>query len=207
MDSKRWIAGVDYTAAPTCATCHVSATQNQSRTHDIGARISWTLRPEISVKTENADRKRRAMQEVCMTCHNPNYVENFYTQFDSAVILYNEKFALPAREIMDQLLSEGKIDSTPFNEEIEWTYFYLWHHEGRRARHGASMMGPDYVQWHGFFEVAERFYMEFLKEAEHLSPGITTEILERPEHKWLTGGMTEEERRRIADYYKERYGQ
>ena len=28
-----------------------------------------------------------------------------------------------------------------FDEEIEWTWFYLWHHEGRRARHGAAMRG------------------------------------------------------------------
>jgi hypothetical protein len=29
------------------------------------------------------------------------------------------------------------------------------HHEGRRARHGAAMMGADYTQWHGFYEVAQ----------------------------------------------------
>ena len=24
----------------------------------------------------------------------------------------------------------------------------IWHHEGRVARHGASMMAPDYTHWH-----------------------------------------------------------
>jgi hypothetical protein len=35
---------------------------------------------------------------------------------------------------------------------------------------GASMNGRDYVQWHGFYEVAKIFYSDFLPEAEHLLP-------------------------------------
>ena len=27
------------------------------------------------------------------------------------------------------------------------------------------MMAPDYTQWHGFYEVAERFYMELVPQA------------------------------------------
>ena len=50
LDSDKWIAGVDYSAAPTCATCHMSAGLNQPKTHDVGDRISWTLRPPISTK-------------------------------------------------------------------------------------------------------------------------------------------------------------
>ena len=49
MDSSKWIVGEDYSAAPTCATCHMSATKNQPVTHDIGMRISWNNRPAISV--------------------------------------------------------------------------------------------------------------------------------------------------------------
>ncbi len=50
LDSDKWIAGVDYSAAPTCATCHMSAGVNQPKTHNVGERISWTLRPPISTK-------------------------------------------------------------------------------------------------------------------------------------------------------------
>ena len=32
----------------------------------------------------------------------------------------------------------------------------------------ASMMAPDYTQWHGMFEVAERFYMKLIPEARAL---------------------------------------
>ena len=50
LGKKPWIVGVTYNAAPTCATCHMSATRNQKATHDPGKRISWTLRPAISKK-------------------------------------------------------------------------------------------------------------------------------------------------------------
>ena len=205
MDSETWVVGRDYAAAPTCATCHVSATINQSKTHDIGLRMSWNIRAPISFKVPNADRKRLAMQDVCMSCHNPNYVENFYIQFDAGIALYNEKFAKPAAEIIDRLRKAGKIDETPFNEEIEWIYFYLWHHEGRRARNGIAMMGPDYVQWHGFYDIAERFYIELIPEAEHLLPGVTKDIVEMPDHQWFVKPLSPEARRQIMEFYLRRY--
>jgi hypothetical protein len=106
------------------------------------------------------------------------------TQFDDAVELYNEKFATPALQIMVRLRQAGLLSAVEFDEAIEWTYFYLWHHEGRRARHGAAMMGPDYVQWHGFYEVADRFYNEFVPQAEALLPGVTAPFLEHEYHQW-----------------------
>lgn len=63
LGSEKWVVGEDYTAAPTCATCHMSATRTQAVTHDVGARISWTLRPVISKKLENADARRAAMKD------------------------------------------------------------------------------------------------------------------------------------------------
>ncbi len=121
MNSKTWVVGKDYTAAPTCATCHAGATENQSRTHDPATRLSWNIRAPISFRTKDSKRKRLAMKDVCLTCHNPNYVENFYKQYDSGVELYNEKFAKPAKLIMDRLKAAKKVDPTPFNEKIEWT--------------------------------------------------------------------------------------
>jgi hypothetical protein len=133
-------------------------------------------------------------------------VAAFYRQYDDVVELYNEKFAKPAQAIMKKLTEAGKINATPFDEEIDWTYFYLWHHEGRRARNGASMMGPDYTQWHGFYEVAHRFYIEFIPQAEHLLPGVTAEFMDNDFHAW-TRGLSAEEREQIKKFYKERYNQ
>ncbi len=44
-----WILGRDYAAAPTCATCHISGYvtptgEVKPNSHDVGDRISWTLR-------------------------------------------------------------------------------------------------------------------------------------------------------------------
>jgi len=155
LDSKSWIVGKDYSAAPTCATCHMSATSNQGVTHDVGDRISITLRPVISVKLDNWEHRRISMQDVCSNCHATGWINNFYAQYEATVDLYNEKFAKPAKSIMDKLYAAKKLTPTPFDEKIEWTYYELWHHQGRRARMGTAMMGPDYAQWHGLLRSSE----------------------------------------------------
>ena len=112
---------------------------------------------------------------------------------------------------MDTLGARGLISGTPFDEEVEWTFYRLWHHEGRRARMGVSMQGPDYTQWHGFFEVAERFYFDFIPkslEASHGDPEVARvvrTIFDSPEHSWKKG-MSAEDRARIDAFYRQRYG-
>ena len=206
LDSQSWVVGKDYSAAPTCATCHMSATPNQSVTHDVGDRISYTLRPAISIKQKDWEKKRADMQDVCSNCHATGWVENFYTQYDNTIDLYNEKFAKPAKSIMDKLYAANKLTKTPFDEKIEWTYYEMWHHQGRRARMGTAMMGPDYTQWHGFYEVAKTFYNEFIPEAEALMPGVTTEVMNSPYHQW-TKGLTKEQIQQQIDFYKKKYNQ
>jgi len=237
LRSPSWIVGIDYSAAPTCATCHMSATAELPMTHDVGDRISWTLRPAISQKVDAAAKaagkevkpweKRRAdMKNVCGNCHTSSYVDNFYHQYDGAVELYNEKFAKPATAIYNKLRSTGLISSDiEFDDEIEWTYFYLWHHEGRRARMGAAMFAPDYTQWHGFFEVADNFYQKFLPqvkeitEAAHAQGGDKAKAAEEVEglvattlaadgHLWFTGREPEavkKARRDAMEEFKKRY--
>ena len=206
LDSKSWVVGKDYSAAPTCATCHMSATSTQAVTHDVGDRISYTLRPAISIKQPNWQQRRAAMQDVCSNCHATGWVENFYKQYDNTVDLYNEKFAKPAKSVMDKLYAANKLTKTPFDEKIEWTYYELWHHQGRRARMGTAMMGPDYTQWHGFYEVSKTFYMEFVPEAEALMSGVTSEIMNSPYHKW-TKGLSKEQIQQQIDFYKQKYNQ
>jgi nitrate/TMAO reductase-like tetraheme cytochrome c subunit len=238
MDSSKWIVGEDYWAAPTCATCHMSATKNQPVTHEIGARISWNNRPPVSVRPEVSDAKmglpganlpwqtRRAnMQDVCLNCHNKHWVENFYQQYDALVLLYNTKFGIPAKELY--VLSKPlKPIAMPFTTKADWAYWELWHHEGRRARHGASMMAPDYTHWHGLYDVAQNFYMHFvpaLKEmiedgrnsgdpakveaAQKLEDKLN-EVLSSDNHKWYLGQMDPAEkaaRDKAREEFKARY--
>ncbi len=206
LDAPTWVLGKDYDAAPTCATCHMSATRELPLTHDVGGRISWTLRPEVSIKLDDWEAKRAEMQKVCRNCHASTWVGNFYTQYDTAVDLYNRKFGEPGKAVMAKLHAAGKLTPTPFDERLEWDYFEMWHHQGRAARMGVAMMGPDYVQWHGFYEVAKTFYSELLPEAEHLLPGATAEVRAMDDHRWLSG-LSKEERQRIQQYYQKRYGE
>ena len=224
LDSTKWVLGEDYSQAPTCATCHMSANTRNGRkvTHDPGRRISWTNRPPVSLVMDTDENgavlkvtdpeqrkelvkdtwqaKRTRMKNVCTHCHTANYVDAFYKQYDDFVINYNEKFAKPGKKVIGVLRAQGLITKTNFDEKIEWTWFYLWHHEGRRARHGASMMAPDYAHWHGMYEVAERFYQELIPEAREIADHAATEgktaeadavravideILARPEHIWF----------------------
>lgn len=47
LDSPKWVAGEDYTVAPTCATCHLSAAPRMPVTHNVDARIlNFTEEPD-----------------------------------------------------------------------------------------------------------------------------------------------------------------
>ncbi len=165
------------------------------------------------------------MKNVCSQCHTKAYVNNFYEQFDSQVHLYNEKYGKPGLALMKVLRKNGLITPMNFDEQIEWDYFYLWHHEGRRTRHGAAMMGPDYTQWHGNYDLAERFYMDIVPEIneiiadarEHGKIDEANEvqaeldkILNSDLHKWFLGKMDADEvakRKAASAEFRKRYSQ
>ncbi|MDH3393052.1 MAG: multiheme c-type cytochrome [Desulfobulbaceae bacterium] len=191
LKNDEWIVGKNYYEAPTCATCHMSATRNQKITHDVGDRISWTLRPPISKHKDNWQKKRDSMKDVCLNCHQERFVDGHYYQYDGLVELYNEKFAKPATEIMNMVKKKGLMKKpAAFSNDIEWEYWELWHHEGRRARMGAAMMGPDYTWWHGIYDVAHNFYFKFIPEAQHyndpeINAYIDNLLQNDPMHTWL----------------------
>ena len=223
LDSSKWIVGEDYTAAPTCATCHMSATKKQDVTHDVGNRISWNNRPPVSIRPEVSDQKyglksasikweerRDNMKDVCQACHSENWVENFYTQYDALVNLYNEKYAKPGLKLMDA--AKPLLKPSKFSNKIDWTWFELWHHEGRRARHAASMMGPDYTHWHGTYDLAKHWYSKFVPEledliakgmkeggekkkaAENLQKALD-DMLNSDDHKWYLDKLTDAQKK------------
>ena len=191
LDADRWVVGVDYNVAPTCATCHMSATQTQNVNHDVGLRISWTLRPPISKHKENWQTKRERMKDVCSSCHEDQFVNGHYYQYDAVVELYNQKFGEPATEIMNMVKEKDLMEyPASFANKIEWTYWEIWHHEGRRARMGAAMMGPDYTWWHGIYDVIKHFYFDYLPEAKsygdtEINRYIDNLLQENPMHRWV----------------------
>ncbi len=270
---KEWVLGRDYSAAPTCATCHIGSYMTpqgivKANSHDVGERISWTLRPVVSTKlnlvvyedgfkedypetrtlpeigdqlqtvekvVENEalvsrtvprrvakivtwEERRDKMKGACLNCHNDTYVDNFYKQFDDLVVLYNEKFAKPAQRLMKDLAADGVLNpNAPFEHNVQWVFWELWHHEGRRARHGASMMGPDYTHWHGMYEVSKHFYQKFLPEvikaAATKGSGMKRKyslkvqrLLAQEEHVWQKG-LSAKEAEALKKMYQERYNQ
>ena len=197
LEKDEWVVGKDYHDAPTCATCHMSATPSQALTHDVGNRISWTLRPPISKYKDDAGKKRLAMQNVCLNCHQQAFVDGHYFQYDAVVKLYNAKFGQPATDIM-QMVRDKKLleNKAAFSNDIEWEYWELWHHEGRRARMGAAMMGPDYAWWHGIYDVAHNFYFKFIPGVRHYNdPEINAYIdnlfATDPMHTWLSSNTAD----------------
>jgi hypothetical protein len=238
LDSPKWVVGEDYSLAPTCATCHMSATKNQPVSHDVGLRISWNNRPAISIRPEVSDKtmglpgaaigwesRRAAMKDVCRNCHEAQWVDNFYVQYDHLIELYHDKFAKPGLELY--ALAKPLLRPVEFSNPLDFTWYEIWHHEGRRARHGASMMGPDYTHWHGTYEVAKHFYTEFVPQLEDLvragrqsgdAQQVSAadalakkldEVLSSGSHQWFLNKMdpAEKERRRLqTEEFKKRYG-
>ncbi len=159
------------------------------------------------------------MQDVCSNCHNQEYINNFYIQYDELIYLYNGKFATPGKELM--ALAKPLLKPVVFANKLDFIWFEIWHHEGRRARHGASMMGPDYTHWHGTYEVAKHFYTELIPELEELAEkNLHSEdavrvdqakllqekleaVLNTDDHKWYLGKMDPDEAQRRDDEREE----
>jgi len=229
LDADQWVAGKDYTAAPTCVTCHMGAAGKLPSTHDVGLRNAWSLNTPVSEQQSlvvledgsklelpasekpprrgiemekfdgtsskvkyvaDAKRRRQAMSLVCLECHSKPFTESFMKQFDNVVDLYNGKFGTPARAIMAELYERKLLTKLPFDEPVEFTYWELWHDEGARARHGASMASPNHAWWEGMYLVGRNFYSKFLPQVREVGGDQADDILEAhldsPEHHgWL----------------------
>ncbi len=156
------------TPAPTCAVCHMSEFNGVPATHDVGERLYWELQPKFSTpqwypanlvalgkhkpNEAKAKENRERMKQVCRGCHSSSWVEGYFKLFDEVVKQYNT-VAKSAKELLDKIYAEGLADKkNPIDEYPEIMWYYIWHHDGRRWRMGASMMGPDYTHWHGIVD-------------------------------------------------------
>lgn len=175
-----WEPG-DY-RAPTCATCHMSGIGELKVTHNISERLHWNLWDKESKVRNSTDvmspllgdgiEGRKKMEQVCNSCHSKRHTKGFFAQGDKAVRLYNEAYYKPATAMHEELQKKGLLKENPWLDDFQVAYYYLWHHEGRRARQGALMAGPDYAHWHGFFDLLqgmsklERIYEKRIRTGE-----------------------------------------
>ncbi len=163
-DAGDWEPG-DY-RAPTCATCHMSGVGDLPVTHNVSQRLYWNAWAKrsnprdsddpMSMLTGSADEGRAEMKQVCMECHTSTMVDKYFASADKAIVLYNEAYYDPAKQMLDDLKERGLLKDNPWKDEFQILYYHLWHHDGRRARQGALMGGPDWAHWHGFFELQQK---------------------------------------------------
>ncbi len=162
-----WQPGEDY-RAPTCASCHMSQVGDLAMTHNVSERLYWVEWSKSSPVRGSTDvmspllgdgpAGREKMREVCAACHSTDHTDGFFAQGDKAVMLYNEAYYKPATEMLNDLKAKGLTRENPWTDPFQVKYYFLWHHEGRRARMGAMHGAPDYAHWHGFFELMQDLY-------------------------------------------------
>jgi hypothetical protein len=151
MDAPAGTLTVKDFPAPTCATCHMSAFGSVKGTHNVGERLKWNLAPEIAIVRTNGAKNQTTMNSVCLNCHAQPSITDVMGKADKTIELTNEN-VLKGKAIISDLRDLKLLGTKSFAYPIDFTYFELWHHEGRRARSGAVMGGADYVNWHGIYE-------------------------------------------------------
>jgi hydroxylamine dehydrogenase len=164
--SGEWEPG-DY-RAPTCATCHMSGIGDLEMTHNVSQRLYWNLwTPESKVRNSDdvmspllgdGEAGRVEMMQVCSSCHSSTHTATYFESGDKAVKLYNESYWQPVEAMRVELEEAGLLKENPWNDEFQILHYYIWHHEGRRARQGAMMGAPDWAHWHGFFQLQQKLY-------------------------------------------------
>jgi len=140
---------------PTCATCHMSGLEGMKFTHDVTERLSYWLFAAISNKRPSHVRGQTEMKEICLKCHTTPHVEQYYENAEKVIEATNDK-VVEAQNLMTELREEGLLTPAPFDEPIEFLAFDFWHYYGRTTKHGAFMGGPDFVQWHGNYELLKK---------------------------------------------------
>lgn len=137
-------------------------------THNVTERLYWNLWAKVSKpRTDpdvmgmyfgDAENGRKLMTQVCAQCHSTTLIEGHFASADKAVNLYNEAYFAKAEAMRVDLAEKGLLKDNEWKDEFLITYYYLWHHEGRRARQGALMAGADWAHWHGFFDLMQDIY-------------------------------------------------
>ena len=159
-----WEPG-DY-RAPTCATCHMSGIGDLESTHDVSQRLYWNLWAKASKVRNSSDPMdmltgdgpagRAEMEQVCGVCHTETHTKGFFSSGDKAVELYNTEYWAPVEAMRQELADAGLLADNPWADGFMTLHYHIWHHDGRRARQGALMGGPDWAHWHGFFMLQQK---------------------------------------------------
>ncbi|MBF0265411.1 MAG: hypothetical protein HQL46_09065 [Gammaproteobacteria bacterium] len=139
----------------------------------------------------SSKRRRQVMSNVCQECHSKMFAKSHFNNMDAQIELYNDKYGLPAQQIMAQLYEDKLLTPMPFDETIEVTFWELWHNEGTRFRHAAAMGDKSAAWWEGIFSLGTNFYGKFLPQLKQLAGKekaeqlITEHVKENDNHLWF----------------------
>ena len=102
--------------------------------------------------TGDLKKHREEMIKVCTLCHSHQWTENYFRTADQNIIDY-DVVARYAFSLLKFAWKEGLAHSDNLIDEFpEIMWYYIWHHQGRRWRNGAFMMGPDFAHWFGIVD-------------------------------------------------------
>jgi hypothetical protein len=144
LGARPWIPGRINRVAPTCATCHLSATPSRPATHDASARLAWQLRDfQLARRPEFAE-ARAAMSEVCRACHSDRWFGTALTRVGDAATEHNRRqtaaaaAGAPANAALavQQLVAEGKLTGAALDRTILEAV-----HAGRADLHRTACAG------------------------------------------------------------------
>ncbi len=185
LHSTEWIVGKDYFAAPTCATCHMSATIDMPSTHNIDKRMNWskllqqtnTLAvkekcglPDEVQKSRNKQPEpnpahKENMKKVCKACHSDRFSKNFFLQYE--IELIEKKWIKPGKELFKQatkvLQAVEKDKYLFFTHSIDFVWWGMCNTQVKSVHTGAAMMSPGEVT-KGNGGLAASWYSSFMPE-------------------------------------------
>jgi len=154
---------------------------------NVSSRLSWETQSPFSFRSTdywggiNWEQKRERMKSVCFQCHGKSFIDRYLLTADLSILLYNETYK--AMKSWLNIMKENGIiltDVLKYNDQVltafgkegydevpEIDSYHHWHHEGRRYRHGAIMMGADYTQWHGIWDLQKNLVHVINYAADH----------------------------------------
>jgi len=116
-----------------------------------GPRMGLQL-PNLPIIEYYGELKKHRMEAVCKLCHSPQWVQDYFLFYDANQIDYN----ITAHFAFELLKYAWKLGiqnpKNKIDEYMEFMWYYIWHHDGRRWRAGAAMMGPDFTHWFGIVD-------------------------------------------------------
>ena len=103
---------------------------------------------EYLIDTEEQETRRKALQQVCLSCHGYGWVEGHWTRFENTLRTTNE-MTLTATRILLTAWEKGAArglaqDDSIFNEAIEKKWVEQWLFFGNSTRFASAMAGADY---------------------------------------------------------------